>query len=120
MHVVRKILLTQTGVTLGVALGTGAVFGRTAGYSALIGGLLCVLPNAFLAGRIFLAGAEDFPRSTLRAAWFGEAGKLFLTALGFVLTFMFVRPLDVLALFGGFIIAQSIIWMALFAAARTS
>ena len=40
--------------------------GHVAGYSALLGSLTCVIPNAFLATRIILAGRDPGARALIR------------------------------------------------------
>ena len=92
------------GVVLAAVL--WGVAGSVAGYSALLGGLTCVIPNAFLAGRLVLASRDSGARALMRAAWIGELGKLALTVLMFGIVFVTVRPLAAGALFAGFIAAQ--------------
>ncbi len=92
------------GVVLAAVLWGTA--GSVAGYSALLGGLTCVIPNAFLAGRLVLASRDSGARALMRAAWIGELGKLALTVLMFGIVFVTVRPLAAGALFAGFIAAQ--------------
>jgi len=92
------------GVVLAAAL--LGVFGRVAGYSALLGSLICAVPNAFLALRLMAPRRDPGAHALLRAAWVGEAGKLALTVLFFTLVFTQVRPLSAAALFAGFIVTQ--------------
>jgi ATP synthase protein I len=80
------------------------VYGNTAGYSAMLGSLACVIPNAFLGLRL-MAPRRD-AQALLRAAWIGELIKLALTVLIFTLVFTQVRPLSPAALFAGFIVTQ--------------
>ena len=80
--------------------------GGVAAYSAMLGSLTCVIPNAFLATRIVLARRDPGARALIRAAYTGEMGKLALTVLMFGLVFVMVRPLAAGALFAGFIAAQ--------------
>lgn len=80
------------------------VYGHTAGYSALLGSLTCVVPNAFFGLRL-MAPRRD-AKALLRAAWIGELIKLALTVLIFTLVFTQVRPLSPAALFAGFIVTQ--------------
>lgn len=72
-----------------------------AAFSALLGGLTCVVPNFFLAGRLSGGAARQGP--ALKQLLFGELGKLGLTALMFVATFILVEPLNMLAFFGTFV-----------------
>ena len=75
----------MVGVVLAAVL--WIVFGSVAGYSALLGSLTCVVPNAFLGLRI-MAPRRD-PGALKRAAWIGEIGKLAVTVIGFVLVYIF-------------------------------
>jgi len=90
------------GAALAAAL--WGVYGSVAGYSALLGSLACVVPNAFLGLRL-MAPRRD-AEALLRAAWIGELVKLALTVLIFTLVFTQVRPLSPAALFAGFIVTQ--------------
>jgi len=93
-----------TGLVLAVVL--WGVFGKVAGYSAALGSLICVLPNAFLALRLVVPRRDPGAQALLQAAWIGEIGKLALTVLFFTLVFTLVRPLNAAALFAGFIATQ--------------
>jgi ATP synthase protein I len=76
-------------------------------YSSLLGGLLSLIPNVFLAAR--LIAAPRSAKALLRAAYIGEAGKVVLTFLLFGLVFVIVKPLDVKILFISFIVVQFVI-----------
>lgn len=107
-----SILLAQFVASLVVA-GTGAlVFGQTVAVSSLLGGVIAVVPNAFLAARLMSPRLADDAEAMLRAAWLGEIGKLVLTGLLFAAVFVSVRPLSGLALFAGFIAAQMMVFGA--------
>jgi ATP synthase protein I len=111
-HVVPLTLLAQVGVTLGAGALSWLWKGQVAGVSAVLGGATAVVPNAFLAARI-LQGTALSASGMMRSAWLGEAGKILLTAVSFGVIFGFVRPLEPLAVFGGFIAAQLPIFGAL-------
>ena len=57
--------------------------GHRSGYSALLGGLTCVIPNAFLALRLVVPRRDPGAGALVRAAYIGELGKLALTVLMF-------------------------------------
>jgi len=80
--------------------------GRVYGYSALLGGLTCVIPNAFLALRLTVPRRDPGAGALVRAAYIGELGKLALTVLMFTMVFTLVRPLAAMPMFVGFIAAQ--------------
>ena len=107
-----SILLAQVVAGAAVAAGFGLWQGRIAAVSALLGGAIAVVPNAFLAARLLAPAAGTSAKRLLRAAWLGEIGKLVLTALLFAVVFVSVRPLSAIAVFGGFIGAQLVIFGA--------
>jgi len=83
--------------------------GQVVAVSALLGGAIAVIPNAFLAARLLQPKAGTSAQAMLNAAWLGAVGKLVLTAVLFAAVFVAVRPLSAPALFGGFIAAQLMI-----------
>lgn len=106
------ILLAQV-VVAGALAGVLALWqGQVVAVSALLGGAIAVIPNAFLAARLMQPKAGTSAEAMLRAAWLGELGKLVLTALLFAAVFVSVRPISGLALFGGFIAAQFVVFGA--------
>ena len=103
---VGKVLLAQLGLSVVLAALFWGMKGTVSGYSALLGGLTCVIPNAFLALRLVVPRRDPGPGALVRAAYIGEIGKLALTVLMFSIVFTLVRPLAAGALFAGFIAAQ--------------
>ena len=101
---IARVLMWQLLVGLGLAAVLWSLLGNVAGYSALLGSLICVLPNAFLGLRLMMPRRD--PGQLKRAAWVGEMGKLALTVLFFTLVFTSVKPLNAAALFAGFIASQ--------------
>ena len=101
---IPRVLMWQFVVGAVLAAALWIVLGRVAGYSAFLGSLVSVVPNAFLGLRI-MAPRRD-PGALKRAAWIGEIGKLALTVALFVLVFTQVEPLSAAALFAGFIATQ--------------
>lgn len=103
---IGKILFAQLGLGAVLAALLWGMYGRVAGYSAVLGVLTCVIPNAFLALRLILPRRDPGAGALLRAAYLGELGKVVLTVIMFGAVFVMVRPLSAPALFGGFIAAQ--------------
>ena len=118
LNTVVKILLAQLGVSAALAAVFWGWLGVVAGYSVFIGGLICVLPNAYLGLRMLAVDAGREPERAMRAVWIGELGKLGLTAVLFGVVFATIRPLRVGLLFAGFITAQLMVWLALVAGYR--
>ena len=104
--VMLKLLVVQAGVGVILAAVSWGIGGTVSGYSALLGVLITVLPNAFLALRLALPRRDPGAQALVRAAYLGELGKLALTVLFFSLVFTMVRPLSPAALFAGFIATQ--------------
>jgi ATP synthase protein I len=110
---IPRVLGWQFVIGAALAAVFWGVSGNTAGYSALLGSLACVIPNAFLGLRL-MAPRQD-AKALLRATWIGELVKLASTVLIFTLVFTQVRPLSPAALFTGFIVTQLVafsgLWM---------
>lgn len=99
-----RVLAGQIGLGAALAAVFWGVFGPVAGYSALAGCLVSVLPNAFLALRLSVPRRDPGAKSLVRAAYIGELGKLALTVLLFSIVFVTVRPLAAAPLFTTFIV----------------
>ena len=112
-HVVPLTLLVQACVSLVLAAVLWISVGEVAAMSALLGGAAVVVPNGFLAARLLAPSRDESAGAIMRAAWFGEIGKVLLTALLFGVIFGFVRPISPLAVFAGFIAAQLVVFGAL-------
>ena len=110
---IPRVLMWQAVVGVVLAAVLWGVFGNVAGYSALLGSLVCVIPNAFLALRLIAPRRDPGAQALIRAAWIGEIGKLALTVLFFTLVFTLVRPLSAAALFAGFIVTQLVAFSGL-------
>ena len=108
---IPRVLMWQALAGAVLAAVVGVVFGWVPGYSALLGSLTSVIPNAFLGLRI-MAPRRD-PGALKQAAWVGEAGKLALTVLMFTLVFTQVKPLSAAAVFAGFIVTQFVVFSGL-------
>lgn len=106
-------VFSQAALSLGLAGLLGIFQGRVVAVSWLLGGMVAVLPNAFLAARVLAPRAGTSARALLGAVWFGEIGKLLLTAVLFGVVFASIRPQAPLAVFGGFIAAQLVVLGAL-------
>ena len=106
VSIVLRVLLGQAGIGSVLAVAFWGLSGHVAGYSALLGSLTCVIPNGFLALRLMAPRRDPGAKALMRAAYFGELGKLGLTVLMFSIVFLVVRPLAIGPLFAGFVAAQ--------------
>lgn len=93
------MLALATGATAAMALLWYFSMGIVAARSAVLGGLIFVVPNALFVLLAFRRTTGDAANAALRGLYAGEAAKLLLTAVMFAAGFMLVRPLEVAALF---------------------
>jgi len=110
LSLISRVLLAQLGLSVVLAMLFWGVSGRVAGYSALLGGLTCVIPNAFLALRLVVPRREPGAGALVKAAYIGELGKLALTVIMLSVVFTLVQPLAAWPVFAGFIGAQLVIF----------
>ncbi len=111
--VIIKVLVWQLLVGAVLAAVLWGMYGTVVGYSALLGNLTAVVPNAFLALRLVVPRRDPGAKALVRAAYIGELGKLALTVLFFSLVFVLVKPLSAAALFAGFIATQLVTFSGL-------
>jgi ATP synthase protein I len=103
LKTVRNILLAQLAAALGLAAIVWIGLDSERAIPTLLGGLIGVVPNAFLAARVMSPRAGSSAKSLLRAGWLGEIGKLVIAAVMFAAVFATLRPLHPGFLFAGYI-----------------
>ncbi len=106
-----KASLTQLVLLLAVCCVVWPV-DNVISYSIFFGGALVVLPNVYFAFYAFRFMGSARISIALHSIYRGEMGKFTLTLVGFALVFLLVKPLHSAALFGAFIVATGIHWMA--------
>ncbi|WP_087109725.1 F0F1 ATP synthase subunit I [Parendozoicomonas haliclonae] len=112
---VFRVIIAQASVTCVLFVGLFAFSilnqsATTTATSALLGGLICLVPNAYLVFRAFSHSGARAAQKIVQEFYRGEAGKFVLTCCGFALVFALVRPLDAVALFGAFVLVQAVNW----------
>ncbi len=112
-----RILISQVLVTGVVALGLYVWFGPREALSALTGGMICVLSGAYLAQAMFRGKPDRSPALLVRAFYVGEAIKLALTALMFLVAIVYM-DVDILIVILTYMATLSMYWFALLATAR--
>jgi len=80
--------------------------GQDAGISALAGGLICAIPNAYFVYKAFLHTGARQADAVLISFYQGGMWKMILTGVGFATAFKLIQPLDVFALFFTFVVVQ--------------
>jgi ATP synthase protein I len=105
-------VLGQVVITVLAAILCFAVWGRNAGLSALVGGGISAIASAVLVIIGFASSAGSAPEKVARAFYVGEATKLGVTVVLFVLVFVTMKP-SFAALFGAYIATLFVYWIAL-------
>ena len=80
-------------------------------YSAGLGGLAAILPQAYFAVSVFRYRGARSASAIAKSSYRGEVGKYVLTAIGFALIFSLVRPVHGFAVFAGFCAMIVIQWI---------
>jgi ATP synthase protein I len=107
-----SVVLGQVVVTVLAAAICFAVWGRSPGLSALIGGGISVIASASLAIIGFSAPAGAAAETIARKFYVGEATKLAVTVALFVTAFLTMK-VNFGALFGAYIATLFVYWIAL-------
>ncbi|MFT6029724.1 MAG: ATP synthase protein I [Oleiphilaceae bacterium] len=98
-----KIFCTQLVVTLLISSVYYLVNGRVAAYSAVLGGLIFVIPQLYFGIKAFMfSGARAIDKIVINF-YKGESSKIIIIVIGFTLVFSFTFPVDYFALYSSFI-----------------
>lgn len=107
---VLRLVLTQFILTVVMSL-LFLAKDVTGAYSAMLGGLIFTIPNAYFAHKAFLYSGARAAQQIVKSFYMGESVKLILTAVLFTMAFVMVKPLDVLALFLTFFVLLMSNWL---------
>ena len=107
-----SVVLGQVVITVVAAAICFAIWGRTAGLSALLGGGISVAASAALALIGFSAPAGAAPATIARKFYIGEGTKLAVTVALFAAVFLTMK-VSAAALFGAYIATLFVYWIAL-------
>jgi ATP synthase protein I len=103
---IYKIAAYQLFFLLLLTFAVVLLAGWVSAYSLLIGGLISLIPGTLFANRVFKYRGARAARQIAREVNRGEAIKLVLSAAGFAAAFIVVDPLNVVALFSGFVLVH--------------
>lgn len=109
---VLRVVGLQAIVTLLVAVGCYLMTDPVAAYSALLGGVVCFLPNLYFAWESFRHQGAQAAKQIVRSFYKAEAVKFGLTAVLFALVFILVRPLNPISFFLTYAVVQVVHWLA--------
>ena len=99
------ILVRQAVATLVVAV-AGLFISAPVALSALLGGAIGTLANGAFAYWVFRRYRAQEPQALVMRFYGAELAKVGLTLVLFVLVFVYVAPLNLPALFGGYLVVQ--------------
>ena len=99
---VHRITLAQLAVLAPICLLLLA-FDKVYAYSALSGGLIAIVPQAYFAALAFRWRGAQSAKAIARSSYAGEVGKFVLSVAGFAVVFATHRPVDGLAVFAGYL-----------------
>lgn len=106
-----KLLVIQMVIMLLIAAGFLCSSSQSA-VSALLGGLVCVIPNLYFINTVFAQSGATAARQVLHSFFIGEAIKIFITAALFAIIWKLYQAVQPVALFVGFIGTQFGQWFA--------
>jgi len=114
-----KALVILQAVMIPVSALIGWVFkDTTTAYSAALGALVCWMATSYFSWQSFRAAGARASKQVLSNMYRGLMGKFAIVIVGFILILINVKPLSAVALFCGFILVQSMSWIAPFWATR--
>ena len=107
----RRLLACQLSITVLLAIIAVMLSGTMAAKSALLGGLVSLVPNAYFARKLFRHQGAHAARQIVNSFYKGEANKMFLSIIMFALVFKFFKIIP-LVFFAVYIVAQMVFWFA--------
>lgn len=111
MQGAQRLLLFQFGVAMLISIVALLKNDTQAAFSAIIGGLVCVMPNIFFVRKIFKYNGARAAKQIVNGFYKGEALKLIMSIALFVLVFN-VLQINPLVFFATYIAAQMVFWFA--------
>ena len=107
---IQRVALYQLLILLPVC-GIVSGFDVTLAGSMLVGGLIQIIPQAWYARQAFRYRGARQVNKIVRAMYWGESGKVILTAALFVTTFILWKQLNFLAVFCAFTVMIPVGWL---------
>jgi ATP synthase protein I len=115
---IKQLLAIQALAIVLICALTLLVWGWREARSALLGGLIAFLPNAYFGASVGRPRKSTDAQQLLRLFYAGEAIKIIMTGILFILAFQLPDILFI-PLFSGFIAVIAVFWFALLLRNRT-
>ena len=111
-HAMMRLLAAQSLAAVALSSILGVWLGKTAACSALVGAVIAIVPNFYLARRLLRRGPGATPSESLRGIYTGELLKIAFTIALFVIA---IRLLDVVFLIvvASYLAMVAVNWLAL-------
>ena len=106
-----KVIFAQLSVTLLVSV-IALFVEMQVGFSVFVGGMVGVIPNSYFALKAFSVAGARQAQQVVKSFYLGEAIKLILTILLFILAFKFLS-VNPKALFLGYALTLVVNWLAI-------
>ena len=110
----KALVLLQTCMIPVSALIAWVLKDSTAAMSAALGALVCWLASCYFTWQSFRTAGARATKQVLLNMYRGLLGKFAIMVVGFILILINVKPLSAVALFCGFMLVQSMTWVAPF------
>jgi ATP synthase protein I len=107
----KHLLIAQLIISLLLALGMLLFFGKKEATSAILGGMVAIIPSALFAKKLFQYQGARAARQIVKGFYFGEALKILSTIALFSWVFMSFR-IAPLAFFFTYIVVVMTHWFA--------
>ncbi|MBM6550644.1 ATP synthase subunit I [Marinomonas ostreistagni] len=102
----------QVALAAGISVGIFFALSGLHAYSFFAGALASILPNLYMAWRVFGHAGTRAAKDVVRSFYRGESGKLVLTAILLSAVFIFIKPLVPGAVLAGFGVAVLSHWLS--------
>lgn len=106
-----RVVLAQLITTL-VLAAVATSQGTAAAQAVLAGGAISVIANGYFTLKVFSRSGAAAARAIVQDFYKGEAGKIAITALGFILVLKWMPGLPVAYVMIGFVSALAVHWAA--------
>jgi ATP synthase protein I len=117
-RLVFSYVYAQVIVIIGLTLLLYSFYRSHVAFSFLFGGIICILPNAYFAHKLFAKTGAQVVRSIIASFYICEVVKYVITGLLFVIAFKYLNT-NKLALFVGYIVAQLTFWITALSSHQT-
>lgn len=110
---INRLLFIQLSMTIFFSILAFFLSGKVASISAMLGGVLYVIPNACCARQLFKHQGARAAKKIVNGFYKGEALKIGLSIILFTLVFVFIK-ISPLVFFSVYVGMQAVVWFAPF------